>query len=146
MTDTRLKVLFLCTGNSCRSQMAEGWAKALKADAIEAYSAGIETHGLNPDAVKVMAEAGVDISNHRSQHVDELKDIPFDYVVTVCGHADEHCPAFSGQTKVVHVGFDDPPRLAEGAATEAEALEHYRRVRDQIRRFIEGLPESLAGQ
>ena len=93
-----------------------------------------------------MAEAGVDISNHRSQHVDELKDIPFDYVVTVCGHADEHCPAFSGQTKVVHVGFDDPPRLAEGAATEAEALEHYRRVRDQIRRFIEGLPESLAGQ
>ncbi|MHC4984716.1 MAG: arsenate reductase ArsC [Planctomycetota bacterium] len=143
MTDTKLKVLFLCTGNSCRSQMAEGWAKALKADSIEAYSAGIETHGLNPNAVKVMAEAGVDISTHRSQHVDELKDVAFDYVVTVCGHADEHCPAFTGQAKIVHVGFDDPPKLAADAANEAEALDHYRRVRDQIRQFIEGLPEAL---
>jgi arsenate reductase len=123
--------------------MAEGWAKALKADSIEAYSAGIETHGLNPNAVKVMAEAGVDISTHRSQHVDELKDVAFDYVVTVCGHADEHCPAFTGQAKIVHVGFDDPPKLAADAANEAEALDHYRRVRDQIRQFIEGLPEAL---
>ena len=92
----RLKVLFLCTGNSCRSQMAEGWARALKGDVIEAYSAGIETHGLNPNAVKVMAEAGVDISHHRSQNVSELADVPFDCVVTVCGHADENCPMFSG--------------------------------------------------
>lgn len=146
MTDAKLKVLFLCTGNSCRSQMAEGWAKALKADSIEAYSAGIETHGLNPNAVKVMAEAGVDISTHRSQNVDELRDIALDYVVTVCGHADEHCPTFSGGTKVIHVGFDDPPKLAAAAANEAEALDHYRRVRDQIRRFVETLPGALIGR
>ena len=115
-------VLFLCTGNSCRSQMAEGWARALNGDRIEAYSAGIETHGLNPHAVRVMAEAGVDISKQESKHVDELKDVRFDYVVTVCGHADERCPSFPGRTKVIHVGFDDPPRLARDARTEQEAL------------------------
>ncbi|MHC4249300.1 MAG: arsenate reductase ArsC [Planctomycetota bacterium] len=140
---TRLRVLFLCTGNSCRSQMAEGWARALKGDVIEPHSAGIETHGLNPNAVKVMAEAGVDISRHRSKHVDELGDIAFDYVVTVCDHAHESCPLFPGRTKVVHVGFDDPPRLAEGAATEEEALAHYRRVRDEIRAFVETLPGAI---
>ena len=139
----KLKVLFLCTGNSCRSQMAEGWAKALKADVIEAYSAGIETHGLNSNAVKVMAEAGVDISSHCSEQVDDLLDIPFDYVVTVCGHAHETCPMFPGQAKVVHVGFDDPPKLAREAASEEEALDCYRRVRDEIRTFVEGLPEGL---
>ena len=137
------KVLFLCTGNSCRSQMAEGWARALKGDAIEAYSAGIETHGLNPNAVRVMAEAGVDISSHRSKHVDELKGIAFDYVVTVCDHAHESCPLFPGGTRVVHAGFDDPPRLARDAKTEAEALGHYRRVRDEIRAFVENLPTNL---
>jgi arsenate reductase (thioredoxin) len=140
-----LKVLFLCTGNSCRSQMAEGWAKELKRDAIESYSAGVETHGLNPKAVQVMAEAGVDISGHRSKHVRELREVAFDYVVTVCGNAQESCPVFSGTTKVVHVGFDDPPRLAKEARTEEEALTHYRRVRDEIRQFVETLPESLAG-
>ncbi len=123
--------------------MAEGWARALKADVIDAYSAGIEIHGLNPNAVKVMAEAGVDISGHRSQRVDELMDVPFDYVVTVCGHAHETCPVFPGRTKIVHVGFDDPPRLAQSAATEDEALAHYRRVRDEIRAFVETLPEGL---
>ena len=137
------RVLFLCTGNSCRSQMAEGWAEHLKSDEIEAYSAGIETHGLNPYAVKVMEEAGVDISDHKSKLVAELKDIQFDYVVTVCGHANETCPFFPGKTKVVHVGFDDPPKLAKGAKTEEEALDHYRRVRDEIRAFIEKLPEAL---
>ena len=142
-TVEKLKVLFLCTGNSCRSQMAEGWAKALKAEVIEAYSAGIETHGLNPNAVKVMAEVGVDISGHRSERVDDLLDIPFDYVVTVCGHAHETCPMFPGTAKVVHVGFDDPPKLAAAAATEEEALNCYRRVRDEVRTFIEGLPENL---
>jgi len=142
MTD-KLKVLFLCTGNSCRSQMAEGWAKALKSDPIEAYSAGIETHGLNPNAVKVMAEAGVDISGHRSKNVNDLMDVPFDYVVTVCGHANETCPMFPGKAKVVHVGFDDPPKLAQQAKTEEEALNCYRRVRDEIRAFVETLPESL---
>jgi len=139
----KLQVLFLCTGNSCRSQMAEGWTRYLKGDLIEAYSAGIETHGLNPHSVRVMAEAGVDISRHRSRHVDEFKEIELDFVVTVCGHADENCPVFPGRTRVIHVGFDDPPRLAETAATEKEALEHYRRVRDEIREFVKTIPESL---
>jgi len=138
-----LKILFLCTGNSCRSQMAEGWARHLKGDAIEAYSAGIETHGLNPRAVRVMAEAGVDVSGHRSKHVDELKGVPLDYVVTVCDNARESCPVFTGRTKVVHKSFEDPPRLAKDAKTEEEALAHYRRVRDEIKAFVETLPESL---
>ncbi len=138
-----MKILFLCTGNSCRSQMAEGWARALKGGEIEVYSAGIETHGLNPNAVKVMAEAGVDISGHRSKNVKELLGVDFDYVVTVCGHAHETCPLFPGKAKVVHVGFDDPPRLAADAKTEEEALGHYRRVRDEIRTFVERLPEEL---
>jgi arsenate reductase len=140
---SKTKVLFLCTGNSCRSQMAEGWARHLKSDVIEPYSAGIESHGLNPLAVKAMAEAGVDISNHRSKLVDELKGIEFDYVVTVCDNANESCPLFPGKTKVVHVGFDDPPRLARQAKTDEEAFSHYRRVRDEIRAFVETLPDGL---
>ncbi|MEN6426795.1 MAG: arsenate reductase ArsC [Phycisphaerales bacterium] len=139
----KLKVLFLCTGNSCRSQMAEGWARHLKGDVIEPYSAGVETHGLNSNAVRVMAEAGVDISGQRSKRVDDVMDIPFDYVVTVCDDAHESCPLFPGRTKVVHVGFDDPPRLARDRASEQETLAPYRRVRDEIRRFIETLPEVL---
>lgn len=138
-----MKILFLCTGNSCRSQMAEGWARKLKAGVVEAYSAGIETHGLNPRAVKVMAEAGVDISGQRSKLVDEVKDVPFDVVVTVCDHAHESCPVFPRRVRVVHKGFDDPPRLAKDARTEEDALAHYRRVRDEIRAFVEALPESL---
>jgi len=136
-------VLFLCTGNSCRSQMAEGWARHLKSDVIEPYSAGIETHGLNPRAVAAMAEAGVDISRHRSTHVDELAGVDFDYVVTVCSHAHESCPVFPGPAKVVHVGFDDPPALVRGAATEEEAMAPYRRVRDEIRAFVAMLPKAL---
>lgn len=139
----KLKILFLCTGNSCRSQMAEGWGRHLKGERVDFFSAGIETHGLNPNAVKVMAEAGVDITGHRSQHIDEFKDVPLDYVITVCGHADENCPVFPGRTKVVHHGFDDPPKLAREAATEEEGLNHYRRVRDEIRAYVETLPESL---
>lgn len=139
----KMKILFLCTGNSCRSQMAEGWARALKADVIEPYSAGIETHGMNPLAIKVMAEAGVDISGHRSKNVGELSGIPFDFVITVCDNAHESCPIFPGKTKVVHVGFEDPPRLAQNAANEEEALMHYRRVRDQIKDFVETLPDAL---
>ena len=139
----KTKVLFLCTGNSCRSQMAEGWARALKGYVVEPYSAGVEPHGMNPLAVKVMAEAGVDIAGQRSKHVDELRDVPLDYVVTVCDHANETCPLFPGRTRKVHVGFDDPPRLAKTAETEEEALSHYRRVRDEIRAFIETLPASL---
>ncbi len=143
MNAERPKVLFLCTGNSCRSQMAEGWARALRGDQLEPYSAGIETHGLNPNAVAVMAEAGVDISGHRSQHLDEFRDVQFDYVVTVCGHAHETCPVFPTGAKVVHVGFDDPPKLAKDAATDEERMAPYRRVRDEIRTFIESLPGSL---
>ena len=139
----KLRILFLCTGNSCRSQMAEGWARHLKSDQIEPFSAGIETHGLNPNAVLVMKEAGVDISHHTSKHVDTLKDIPFDFVITVCGHANENCPVFPRKAKVVHVGFDDPPKLARNSASQEEALGHYRRVRDQIRHFVEQLPGSL---
>ena len=139
----KLKILFLCTGNSCRSQMAEGWARALKGDAVEAYSAGIETHGLNPNAVQVMAEAGVDISGHTSKNVATLLNVPFDTVVTVCGHANENCPLFTGSAKVVHVGFDDPPALAKRFESAEEKLDCYRRVRDQIRAFVETLPESV---
>jgi arsenate reductase len=139
----KTRILFLCTGNSCRSQMAEGWARRLKGDMIEAHSAGIETHGLNPRAVAVMAEAGVDITGQRSQNIREFADVPLDYVVTVCGHASENCPIFPGATRVVHVGFDDPPKLAADAATEEEALAHYRRVRDEIRDFIASLPDTL---
>lgn len=139
----KLKILFLCTGNACRSQMAEGWARALKGDVIEAYSAGIETHGLNPNAVKVMAEAGVDISQHKSKNSSGLMHIPFDYVITVCGHANEHCPLFPGKAKIIHVGFDDPPKLAAQVTGEQEKLNCYRRVRDEIKTFIETLPEGL---
>jgi len=136
----KIKVLFLCTGNSCRSQMAEGWAKALKSDVLEAHSAGIETHGLNPQAVKVMAEAGVDISRQQSKTTAAVRHVPFDYVLTVCGHAHETCPAWlSGKAKVVHVGFDDPPTLAKTAGTEPAALGHYRRVRDEIKAFVQTL-------
>ncbi len=143
MADRKLKVLFLCTGISCRSQMAEGWARHLKGELIEAYSAGIEARGVDPRAVRAMAEAGVDISRQRSKLLDEVKGITFDYVVTVCDHAHEHCPIFPGNTAVVHVGFDDPPRLAAGAGAEEEALAHYRRVRDEIRAFVETLPDAL---
>lgn len=139
----KIKLLFLCTGNSCRSQMAEGWARHLKGDVIEPYSAGIETHGLNPNAVRVMAEAGVDIAGHRSKTVPELGAVSFDYVVTVCSHAHETCPRFPGIAKVVHVGFDDPPGLAKTAKNENEALAHYRRVRDEIRTFVLTLPACL---
>lgn len=137
---SKFKILFLCTGNSCRSQMAEGWAHHLKGDVIEPYSAGIETHGLNPDAVRVMSEVGVDISSHRSKKVEDLSGVEFDYVITVCGHAYETCPVFPGKTKVIHVGFDDPPKLAVGAKTEEQRLAPYRRVRDEIREFVERLP------
>jgi arsenate reductase len=142
----KMKVLFLCTGNSCRSQMAEGWARKLKSDSIEPYSAGIEAHGLNADAVRVMAEAGVDISGQRSKPVGELRSVHFDFVVTVCDNAHESCPLFPGNTQVIHVGFDDPPRLAAGARTGDERLAPYRRVRDEIRAFVETLPGSLEQQ
>lgn len=143
MTAPRPKVLFLCTGNSCRSQMAEGWARHLCSDRIEPFSAGIETHGLNPSAVRVMQEAGVDISGHRSKTLADLRGVALDVVVTVCGHAQETCPVFPGRVRKLHVGFDDPPKLAAGEQDPERALDHYRRVRDEIRAFVERLPQRL---
>jgi len=145
-TDSKLTILFLCTGNSCRSQMAEGWARELKADVIEPYSAGIETHGLNPYAVRAMQEAGIDISSQQSTNVSDFANIKFDYVITVCGHADAHCPLFSGHAVVIHKGFDDPPKLAANATTDEEIMAPYRRVRDEIREYVMTLPESLQNQ
>lgn len=142
-TTQKLKVLFLCTANSCRSQMAEGWARHLKGDVIEPYSAGTRKSQVNPLAVRVMAESGVDISTHWSKDTNDLKDVAFDFVITVCGHANENCPIFPGNTKVLHAGFDDPPKLAEGAKSEEEALAHYRRVRDEIRAFVKTLPAAF---
>ena len=137
------RVLILCTGNSCRSQMAEGLCRHLLGDSIQSFSAGIETHGLNPLAVRVMGELGIDISAHRSKTVADLGDQPLDVVVTVCGHADETCPVFPGATRVIHQGFDDPPKLAIDARSEDEALIHYRRVRDEIRDWISAGPDAL---
>jgi len=137
------KILFLCTGNSCRSQMAEGWANHLRGDRIEACSAGIETHGMNEHAVRVMAEAGVDISGHFSKRITDLPATDFDYVITVCDHAHESCPVFSGTTRIIHRGFDDPPRLAAGETDPEKILDHYRRVRDEIRTYILTLSEGL---
>ena len=139
----KIRVLFLCTGNSCRSQMAEGWARHLKGEIIEAYSAGIEKHGMNQLAVKVMAEAGVDITQQRSKTLDELQNLDFDFVITVCSHAHESCPLFPGKAKVIHHGFDDPPKLVEDSQTEEEALVSYRKVRDEIREYIATLPDVL---
>jgi arsenate reductase len=124
--------------------MAEGWTRHLKDDVIEVYSAGIAPHGVDRRAVAVMAEAGVDISGQRSKSVDDVTGVAFDYVITVCDHANENCPIFPGPARRPHVAFDDPPRLARNAATEDEALAHYRRVRDEIRAFVETLPEALA--
>ncbi len=143
MLQHKIKVLFLCTGNSCRSQMAEGWARHLRGDVLEPYSAGIEKHGLNPNAVKVMAQAGVDIAHHQSKTLADLTHVTFDYVVTVCGHAHETCPVFPAIATVIHVGFDDPPKLAAAETDPARALDHYRRVRDEIRAYVETLPDSL---
>jgi arsenate reductase len=123
--------------------MAEGWARLLKGEVIEAKSAGIEKHGLNQRAVQAMKEAGVDISAHHSKTVSELPSLDFDYVVTVCGHANENCPFFPGNAKIIHRGFDDPPRLAAEAKNIEEEMVHYRRVRDEIRRFVDGMPENL---
>lgn len=146
MSESKTRILYLCTGNSCRSQMAEGWTRALRGHEFEAYSAGVERHGMNPFAVRVMAEAGVDISGQSSKLVDELPDVRFDVLVTVCDSAKENCPYFPGAVRRVHKGFADPPRLAAelpAGAGEEDILAVYRRVRDEIRQFVEGLPGSL---
>lgn len=139
----KTKVLFLCTGNSCRSQMAEGWARHLHGDIIEPYSAGTEIHGMNRNAVSVMGETGVDISSHHSKNIEEVRDIAFDVIITVCDHAHENCPLFPCEAKHIHAGFDDPPRLAESIDDPEKKLDCYRKVRDEIRDFIVQLPDLL---
>ncbi|MEA3284401.1 MAG: arsenate reductase ArsC [Synergistota bacterium] len=136
-----MRILFLCTGNSCRSQMAEGWTRYTWGDRYTAFSAGSAPHGLDPLAVKVMAEAGVDISGHRSKSVTEFFDSSMDLVITVCDKARGTCPVFPGDAETIHAGFEDPPALAREAQSEEEALGFYRRVRDEIKAFVEGLPE-----
>ena len=135
-------ILFLCTGNSCRSQMAEGWAKKLHQNRFNFYSAGTKRHDLNSYAVKVMQEAGVDISNHYSKTIEDLPDISFKSIFTVCSDANENCPVFTGG-KIIHVGFDDPPRLCENIEDEQEKLKIYRRVRDQIKNMVENIDHYL---
>ena len=139
----KTRVLFLCTGNSCRSQMAEGWAKSLNLPDVEFYSAGIEAHGLNPNAIKVMQESGVDISGHNSQLLSEFSDIEFDLVYAVCDNASKSCPSFNSKTQVICHQFDDPPKLAKGLKDKTLVLDCYRRVRDQIKNWIEELPQQL---
>lgn len=136
-----IRMLFLCTANSCRSQMAEGWARALHLGKIEAFSAGTQPSQVNPLAIQVMAEAGVDLASHRSKHLQEFLGQKFDYVVTLCGDARDNCPVFPGAARMVHVGFPDPARAT---GTPEEVLNEFRRVRDMIRDFVAGLPGSLA--
>ncbi len=140
---SRLRILFLCTGNSCRSQMAEGWVRRLYGDKIEVSSAGVEKHGLDRRAVKVMAEAGIDISSHQSKRIDDLPNLEFDYVITLCDKAKESCPFFPGDAKLIHEEFPDPVALANDTPDEEQKLMHYRRVRDEIVAFLEKLPEAL---
>jgi arsenate reductase (thioredoxin) len=137
------RILYLCTGNSCRSQMAEAWTKRLKGDQFEAYSAGVKPKGVDPRAIKALAEKGIDISGWKSKDVDALGDTEFDYVVTLCDNAREACPYFPAKTRLTHKGFDDPPKLAEEAGNEEEAMAQYRRVRDEIKAFVEALPAGL---
>ena len=128
----RPQLLFLCTGNSCRSQMAEAWARALRSADFDAHSAGTHPQGINPRAALVMAEVGLPLTGARSRSVDELAGVEVTHVVTVCDAARHSCPVFPGNVLRLHRSFDDPPALAKGAATEHEALQHFRRVRDEI--------------
>jgi arsenate reductase len=139
----KLKILFLCAGNACRSRVAEGWARHLRTDLLEPSSAGIETHSLNSKAVRVMAEVEVDISGYKSKRLGNFHGVVFDFVITVCGNAHESCSVFPGEVMVVRVPFDNLPRLAKNAQSEGEALAHYRRVRDEICEFVETLPGRL---
>lgn len=138
------RILFLCTGNSCRSQMAEGLAKNLLSEHFESFSAGIKTHGINPYAVKAMGEIGIDISTQKSQLLSEFDHIQFDYIITLCSHAHESCPTFPSDTKVIHHPFDDPPKLAANEESEEAKLSHYIRVREEIKEYLNSLPQALA--
>ncbi len=140
---TRSSVLFLCTGNSCRSQMAEGWMRHIWKDEFDVFSAGLEAHGLNPSAVQVMQEAGVDISGQQSNTIEQLPDREYDYVITVCGQARENCPLFPARLACLHLNFGDQPRLARDITDPEQKLLPYRRVRDEIRQFVERIDHYL---
>lgn len=129
------KILVLCTGNSCRSQLAEGYLRHFAGGRAEIYSAGIETHGVNPRAVQVMAEDHIDISQQTSNNVNEYNDILFDYVITVCDNANEICPLFPGNTQRIHYNFPDP---AKATGTDDEIINEFRRVRDMVKVFAAG--------
>jgi arsenate reductase len=126
------KIVVLCTGNSCRSQMAEGYLRHFAGDRAEVYSAGIETHGVNPRAIEIMKEDGIDISNHTSNNVNEYTDIDFDYVITVCDNAKERCPYFPSKAKKFHYNFPDP---AKPTGTEEQIMQQFREVRDMIKKY-----------
>jgi len=137
----KMKVLFVCTGNACRSQMAEGWARKLYGNAIEVYSAGILPSGVDPKAVKVMTEVGVDISKHVSEHVNDYAERDIDLIVTVSDYARSQCPKFHADSSMIHHRFDDPPMIPVDYKAGADGLHQYRRVRDEIREFVESLTE-----
>lgn len=141
---TTTNILFLCTGNSCRSQMAEGWGNYLKGEKFSFHSAGTKKHGMNPYAIKVMQEVGVDISKQYSKTTDELPEVSMDYVFTVCSHANENCPYFPGG-KIIHKGFDDPPFLTKQIDDENEILSVYRRVRDEIKEMVLNIEQYMKG-
>ncbi|MCX6113510.1 MAG: arsenate reductase ArsC [Proteobacteria bacterium] len=140
---TKIKILFLCIGNSCRSQMAEGLTRFYRSNVIEPFSAGTKPEPLDPLAVEAMKEIGIDISGQRSKSVSEFKDTSFDYVITLCGEASESCPFFPAKTKIIHKGFSDPPVLARNEKTKEQKLVHYRKIRDEIKNYIMGLPENI---
>ena len=142
--DKKQRVLFLCSGNSCRSQMAEGWARHLVELDVEPASAGIRSSTVDPLAIRVMAEAGVDISNQKSKQVSDVWERDFDLVVTVCDAAAAACPVFPAPVPTIHRGFDDPPSLTADMADINEKLAVYRRVRDEIQAFVQALPQVLA--
>lgn len=126
------KILVLCTGNSCRSQLAEGYLRHFAKDKAEVYSAGVETHGVNPRAIATMQEDGIDISGHTSNNMDEYRDIDFDYVITVCDNAKERCPFFPSEAQKFHHNFPDP---AKATGSETEVMEQFRSVREQIKAY-----------
>lgn len=136
----KVKILFLCTGNTCRSQMAEGWAKHLKPDVIEAYSAGVTPAGISNKVIQVMAEVGVDISSYVSKHVFTFLGMDFDFIITLCDYAKKQCPVFGHKTRLIHRAFKDP---ISASGSDEEILDAFRKTRDEIRAFVETLPESI---
>lgn len=142
-TEKKIKALFICTGNSCRSQMAEAFARHLVNDRIDAYSTGTAPKAIDQRAIKAMSEIGIDISRQQSKSVDDIKDMEFDFVITLCDNAQKTCPTFPAKTSVLHMGFDDPPKLAANSQDEEEAMDHYRRIRDEIKVFVDRLPDTL---